>query len=59
MSVLETFDAQTLAALVFTSRPMSEVQDINEAAQWVGLPAFEAPPDDYKLTLIFDSAEAR
>ena len=25
----------------------------------MGLPAFEAPPDDYKLTLIFDSAEAR
>lgn len=35
------YDEMMLANLVMVTRPASEIADINEAAQWVGMPEYE------------------
>lgn len=55
------FDGAQLAAMVLNTRPESEVQDINEAAEWVGMPGYD-PGDnskDYKLSVVFRSEADR
>lgn len=53
------FDASMLANLVMVSRPQSEINDINEAADWVGMPDYEPVTQPLKLIVSFDSAEDR
>jgi len=53
------YDEMMLANLVFVTRPESEIQDFDEAAQWVGLPGYEAAPDPLKVTVNFANAEDR
>lgn len=53
------FDDMKLANLVFVTRPKSEIEDFNEAAEWVGMPDYDEGEKAVKLILTFDSAEAR
>lgn len=54
------FNEQQLATLAMITRPASEIADIDEAAEWVGLP--EYVPEDrpsYQVLVSFASLEAR
>lgn len=55
------FDGQQLAALALVTRPKSELADFDAAAEWVGLPAFEEPPEDQtiRITVRFLTLEDR
>lgn len=55
------FNEEQLAALVFTTRPASEVRSMDEAAAWVGMPAYEEGGDQIKLVITFktDADRAR
>lgn len=53
------FDPAQLAALTFVTRPESEIQTKEQAADWAGLPGFEPPPGRHKIVISFDSAEDR
>jgi hypothetical protein len=51
------FDDQMLANLLFITRPKSEIESIDHAAHWVGMPEFENAPERYQLKLYFDTPE--
>jgi len=53
------YDEQMLAALVMVTRPASEVTDLDEAAEWVGMPEYDEGGTQYKLIVSFDTPEAR
>lgn len=53
------YDEQMLANLVFVTRPASEIGDFNEAAAWVGLPAYEEASTIPKVVVNFDNTEDR
>ncbi len=47
------FDEMMLANLVYVTRPASEIQDHNEAAQWVGMPEIGSSPEPLKVVVSF------
>ena len=51
------FDKEMLAALTFVTRPASEVRDLNEAAHWVGMPAYEEGGTPIRLIVSFKKRE--
>ena len=53
------YDDAKLAGLVLKTRPASEIPDIDAAAHWVGLPAFEASDPHLKLVVQFETDELR
>jgi hypothetical protein len=53
------FDAQQLAVLAMVTRPASEIADANAAAQWVGMPEFDAGKEPIFLRFMFASKEDR
>lgn len=53
------FDQQMLANLVYVTRPRSEIQTLDEAAHWVGLPDYEALERATKLVIMFDTEDDR
>lgn len=53
------YDDEKLANLVFVSRPASEIEDYDAAAQWTGMPSFEPQGNRIQLVLAFDSEEER
>jgi hypothetical protein len=53
------FDKQQLAALALVTRPASELQSLNEAAQWVGMPGYEEGDAAIKLVVSFKTDEDR
>lgn len=54
------YDEAMLAALVYVTRPESEITDAKEAAQWVGMPSYEeGAGQPHKITVSFRSAEDR
>jgi ParB-like nuclease family protein len=53
------FDEQQLAALVFTTRPFSELATLDEASEWVGMPSYEEGGTNFKLVMNFKTAEDR
>jgi ParB-like chromosome segregation protein Spo0J len=53
------FDAQSLAALAFVTRPASEIADIDAAAHWAGMPEYEVSPGKEQLILNFPTTEDR
>lgn len=53
------FNPMMLANLVMVTRPQSEINDINEAAEWVGMPEYEAQDEPLKLTVSFEDEEDR
>ena len=47
------FDDTMLAALAMVTRPASEIEDFNAAAEWVGMPEFEAQEPRIQLVVSF------
>lgn len=53
------YDGNMLAALAMVSRPKSEINDIDEAKEWTGMPEFEPQFIPWKLSLCFETEEER
>lgn len=53
------FDDKMLAALVMVTRPESEIRDMNEAAEWVGMPEYEPGKKPIRIIVSLDDDEAR
>jgi len=53
------FDQEQLSALIYTTRPSTEVADIDEAKEWVGMVDFEPTGKDIKVIIQFDNEEDR
>ncbi len=53
------FDPMQFANLVMITRHSDEIGDLNEAAQWVGMPAFSNVPSPLKLIISFENEDAR
>lgn len=51
------FDEAQLTSLVMISRPAAEIRDINEAAEWIGMPDYEPAPQVHKTTVSFDTED--
>jgi hypothetical protein len=45
------YDDMMLANLLFITRPESEIKAIDEAAEWVGMPAYEGSLDPLKIII--------
>ena len=46
------YDEQMLANLVFVTRPAGEIKDFDEAAEWAGMPEYDAPEVQLKLVVV-------
>lgn len=53
------YDAENVAALVYVTRPASEVQSFDDAAQWVGMPEYDVGTKAVQLIINFDTMEDR
>lgn len=53
------FDELSLAALTMVTRPASEIADFDAAAEWVGMPEFEAMGAGPRIVVEFDDPAAR
>lgn len=53
------FDEKQLAALTYVTRPESEIQDKNAAAEWLGMPEFTQTPAPIKVVVSFRNEEDR
>lgn len=53
------FDEQMLANLVFVTRLETEMETMNDAAHWAGMPEIEATGPRISLVLAFDSEDDR
>lgn len=53
------YDEKILANLVMITRPAHEIADANEAAEWVGMPAFTPFAKPPSITISFDTVELR
>ena len=53
------FDEMMLSNLVMTTRPSSEIKNINEAAEWLGMPNYEPTEVPYKISINFRNIEDR
>lgn len=53
------YDDAMLANLVMVTRDSSEIKDFNAAAEWVGMPDFEAATPSTRLVLHFDDEQGR
>jgi hypothetical protein len=53
------YDEQMVAALVMVTRTSEEIPDFDAAAEWIGMPDFEATPLPQKIVVSFANKEAR
>lgn len=53
------YDEMMLANLVMVTRPASEIRDLNEAAEWVGMPEYTAGEDPLQAIVSFRSQQDR
>ena len=53
------YDEMMLANLAMVTRPAKEIANINEAAEWLGMPDYEPTEVHYKISINFRSAEDR
>ena len=53
------YDGMMLANLVMVTRPSNEIKDINEAAEWVGMPDYEPKADRIQIYVSFRTREDR
>lgn len=53
------YDGMMLANLAMVTRPAHEIKDINEAAEWLGMPDYEPKQDAVKFSISFRSNEDR
>ncbi len=51
------YDDMMLANLVMVTRPGTEIKDLDEAAQWVGLPDYDGGQDKIQIIVNFSNAE--
>lgn len=51
------FDDQQLAALLLVTRPAHEIADMDEAAEWMGMPGFTVPGKPYKVVVTVSGEE--
>jgi ParB-like chromosome segregation protein Spo0J len=51
------FDEKMLANLVYISRDAKEIEDFDEAAEWVGMPEYENPESRIRLIVSFRTEE--
>lgn len=47
------YDEQSLAALVMVTRSATEIADFDAAAEWVGMPEYDASKRQYTLMMLF------
>jgi hypothetical protein len=47
------YDEMMLANLLFVTRPESEISDINEAKEWVGMPEYQEGQETIKIVVSF------
>ena len=53
------FNEEQLAALVMTTRSRAEIESIDAAAEWVGMPTYENVAEPVKLVVSFRTKEDR
>lgn len=53
------YDEEMLANLIFVTRPASEVAGMDEAAEWAGLPDYDAPEPPLRLVVYFHTEDDR
>jgi hypothetical protein len=53
------FDEAMLAGLLYAITPKKEIDDMDEAAQWAGMPEFEGIDRAPRLVITFDSFQGR
>jgi hypothetical protein len=53
------YDDGMLAALLMVTRPASEIRTLDEAAEWVGMPEYEAGGTPIRLVITFKNEEDR
>lgn len=53
------YDEQKLAGLLYVTRPESEIQTLNEAEEWVGMPSYDEGEQRIRLVISFLSMEDR
>lgn len=53
------FDESMLAALAMVTRPIEEIADFNEAAEWLGMPEYESMHDPLKIIMSFANEKNR
>lgn len=53
------YDEMMLAGLVMTTRPASEIRDMDEAAEWVGMPEYDPGEPALKVVVTLSSQEDR
>ena len=53
------FDEMMLANFLMVTRPASEIQGFDEAAEWVGMPEYEPSTEPLKIIVSFRSEEDR
>lgn len=53
------YDEKMLANLIYVTRPESEINSINEAAEWAGMPEYQDGEEYIKLIMIFATEETR
>lgn len=53
------YDEMMLSNLIFITRPKDEIDSINAAQEWVGLPEYERSVNPEKITVSFENKEDR
>lgn len=53
------YDEMMLANLLFVTRPAHEIKDLDAAAQWAGMPDWDADDRKFNLQIHFDSEAER
>ena len=53
------YDDMMLANLLFVTRPKSEIEDMDRAAEWAGMPEFDNGEKPIRLIISFETPEAR
>ena len=53
------FGPEQLAALTMVTRHASEIADLNEAAEWLGMPEFELAAKEPQIVITFDTLTDR
>lgn len=53
------YDEMMLSNLIFITRPKDEIENINAAQEWVGLPEYERSVNPEKITVSFENKKDR
>jgi hypothetical protein len=53
------YDEAMLANLVFVTRPASEIEGVDEARHWAGMPDYDEGETPFQLTISFENEDVR